>query len=428
MKVNSTRLVVLDDDPTGIQTVHGCLAVTRWTPEVLQQCLTDTAAFFYLITNTRAMTPSEAATTIHNAVKAVQTAAGSLGISCTFLLRSDSTLRGHFPLELNTVVDELGLQPDARFFIPAFFEAGRYTENDTHWITTAEGPMSCGDSEYSQDSVFGYTTGHLPAYIAEKTGTAVEDVNRLDAAGDLKAIRGFNSDQWCIVNCRNYAELNRFTSAVSAAITAGKSFVFQTSSSFPKSFMKIQEKPLVSGTAARGPGLVIAGSHVPMTTRQLRYLLDNTADTVGIEISVAQLLEETERTEKQVMDCIEKTASSGKTPVIFTSRDELRLDGGQNRLAAGETISKTLCSIVRRLPYRPAFIISKGGITSHAVLRDGLEVDVARVVGPAAPGVPSLILPEEHRWPGVPYIIFPGNVGTDETLAEVYIRFNPDNK
>ena len=52
---------VLDDDPTGTQTVHDALVVTSWTEDVLAEALAEERSFFYILTNTRALAEPEAA-------------------------------------------------------------------------------------------------------------------------------------------------------------------------------------------------------------------------------------------------------------------------------------------------------------------------------------------------------------------------------
>jgi uncharacterized protein YgbK (DUF1537 family) len=34
----NTKIIILDDDPTGSQTVHSCLLLTRWDVVSLQRC------------------------------------------------------------------------------------------------------------------------------------------------------------------------------------------------------------------------------------------------------------------------------------------------------------------------------------------------------------------------------------------------------
>ena len=40
-------------------------------------------------------------------------------------------------------------------------------------------------------------------------------------------------------------------------------------------------------------------------------------------------------------------------------------------------------------------------------------------MGQIQPGIPVWKLGPESRFPGLPYIIFPGNVGSDDTLKKV---------
>ena len=120
------KLIIFDDDPTGMQTVHDCLALTRWGNSDLLAALNDEVHFFFLLTNTRALSKDKAKEIIQLAVKNVIGAAGFLNIETLFLVRSDSTLRGHFPLELDTIIKTSYLHYDARFFIPAFFKGNKY--------------------------------------------------------------------------------------------------------------------------------------------------------------------------------------------------------------------------------------------------------------------------------------------------------------
>ncbi|MEB3251199.1 MAG: four-carbon acid sugar kinase family protein, partial [Cyanobacteriota bacterium] len=51
----SPKIIVLDDDPTGSQTVHSCLLLMGWDTETLRQGLQDPAPIFFVLTNTRAL-------------------------------------------------------------------------------------------------------------------------------------------------------------------------------------------------------------------------------------------------------------------------------------------------------------------------------------------------------------------------------------
>jgi len=78
---------------------------------------------------------------------------------------------------------------------------------------------------------------------------------------------------------------------------------------------------------------------------------------------------------------------------------------------------------VRGLPQSLGFLISKGGITSNDVLSSGLALRAARVLGQILPGCSVVRCGDDHpRYPGMPVVIFPGNVGDDLGLARVWAR------
>ena len=69
-----------------------------------------------------------------------------------------------------------------------------------------------------------------------------------------------------------------------------------------------------------------------------------------------------------------------------------------------------------QLHVKPAYIIAKGGITSSDVGTKALKVKKALVMGQIQKGIPVWLTGEESKFPGMPYIIFPGNVGDKDTL------------
>ena len=136
--MTETKIIVLDDDPTGSQTVHSCLLLTRWDVETLKQGLQDAAPLFFVLTNTRGMSATEAAELTRivckNLAKALdELAAEGIIINPLLVSRSDSTLRGHYPVETDIIADELG-PFDAHFMVPAFFEGGRKTIDSIHYL------------------------------------------------------------------------------------------------------------------------------------------------------------------------------------------------------------------------------------------------------------------------------------------------------
>jgi uncharacterized protein YgbK (DUF1537 family) len=172
-------------------------------------------------------------------------------------------------------------------------------------------------------------------------------------------------------------------------------------------------------------GAVIVGSHVKKTTQQLNKLLQQDG-IKGIEIDVADISAHREQLLNAVISSAEACHSINITPVIYTSRTELQFDDQQSRLAFGEQVSAFLMDVVRNLPASIGFLISKGGITSNDVLSDGLALRTSRVVGQILAGCSVVSCPDSHpRYPGLPVVIFPGNVGDDQALATVYLRMKP---
>ncbi len=171
-------------------------------------------------------------------------------------------------------------------------------------------------------------------------------------------------------------------------------------------------------------GAVIVGSHVRKTTEQLQYLLEM-ADTVAVEVEVDRIEPERELLLAEVLERANAAHADDRTPVIYTSRSEKQFHDQHARLAFGETVSALLMDVVRGLPPTLGFLISKGGITSNDVLSDGLDLRTARVLGQILPGCSVVRCPEDHpRFPDLPVVIFPGNVGDQNGLATVYARLS----
>lgn len=115
-------LVVLDDDPTGTQTVHDIEVLTEWPVEALTEQFLKLPTCFFILTNSRSMTADKAALLVKDICRNLEAAAKTVpGISYTVVLRGDSTLRGHFPEEADAVVSVLG-DMDAWIICPFFLQ------------------------------------------------------------------------------------------------------------------------------------------------------------------------------------------------------------------------------------------------------------------------------------------------------------------
>jgi uncharacterized protein YgbK (DUF1537 family) len=431
------KIIVLDDDPTGSQTVHSCLLLTRWGVATLKTALADAAPLFFVLTNTRGMDASRAAAVTREVCVNLKAALADYAGPVLFVSRSDSTLRGHYPVETDVMNDVLG-PFDATILTPAFFEGGRITRDSTHYLMVDGTPVPTHETEFARDSVFGYKTAFLPDYVAEKTGgrVAAQDVARLTLT-DLRAGR---TGEWLaalhdnaigVVDGESADDYRQFADAVLDAAARGKRLLFRSAASLLTALAKLPPQPVAAEAFAKlvrdgRPGAIIVGSHVAKTTAQLTALLKERG-VIGLPLDVARLPAARAALVDELTVSIAHAHAQGLTPVVFTSRIELKFASTAERLAFGEAVSGTLMDVVQRLPATLGFLISKGGITSNDVLSTGLALTASRVLGQILPGVTVVQTPAEHRLPQMPVVIFPGNVGGDGALSQSYRRLAPSH-
>ena len=398
---NRWKMVVLDDDPTGIQTVHGCLLITQWDEQSVRQGFEDKQPFFYILTNTRAMTREDAERVTREAMEMVVKVNDDYNYRLIIVSRSDSCLRGHFPLETDVMRGVLvrhGLPVSAKTpFCPAFIEAGRVTIDGVHYMKDGSKLIPVSETEFARDNVFAYHTSVLCDYIKEK---------------------GANPDDYTVVNAQGYDELRAFADVILSGNTA-EHIVIRSSSSLPKAISGIADKPLLDRSILKGEGVgcFVVGSHVKKTTSQLEQLLQ-AEGTCAIEVDVQRILDDADALMLETLDTIQQVVDNHLTPVVYTSRQEIRLTDADQRQHLGQQVSDFLVDIVRRLPYTPSYLVGKGGITSHDILTKGLNIRSARVLGQIINSVPCVMT---HDFP---YIIFPGNVGSETSLRDVYLKLN----
>jgi uncharacterized protein YgbK (DUF1537 family) len=346
--------------------------------------------------------------------------------------RSDSTLRGHYPVETDVIAEELG-PFDGHFLVPAFFEGGRITRDSVHYLMVDGEPVPTHETEFARDSVFGYSTAYLPDYVEEKTAGRIkaEQVQRFlldDIRGDISGRLLAMHDNACgVVDGEQQSDLDRFAAQIQAAAEQGKRFLFRSAASLLTSLAKLPPQPIDAEHMASyvrdgRAGAVIVGSHVKKTTSQLGELLKQ-AGIVPIEVNVERIPGDAAALLVETLKAASEAHARNETPVIFTSRTEKTFADQQTRLAFGEQVSAFLMDVVRNLPTTIGFLISKGGITSNDVLSEGLALRTSRVVGQILAGCSVVRCPEDHpRYPHLPVVIFPGNVGDEHALALVYQR------
>lgn len=433
------KIIVLDDDPTGSQTVHSCLLLMQWDVETLKLGLRDEAPIFFVLTNTRALPAEQAADVTREVCRNLKTAIAEVGIQDFLVVsRSDSTLRGHYPIETDVIAEELG-GFDAHFLTPAFFEGGRTTRDSIHYLKVNGVDTPVHETEFAKDSVFGYSHSYLPDYVEEKTQgrIAANQVERFVLAdirsGVLDRLLHLTQNCCAVVDAETQADLNQFAAEVLAAASQGKRFLFRSAASLLTALANLPPQPIAPEEMASyvregKPGAVIVGSHVKKTTEQLANLLQ-APGTVGVEVEVGRLLDPNPEIPGQLLaeiyDRISQIHQAGQTAVVYTSRQELTFDDVETRLKFGEAVSSLLMAVIRHLPEDIGFLISKGGITSNDTLSQGLALQTAYLLGQVIPGVSMVRTSETHpQFPNLPIVLFPGNVGDGTALTQVYQRLS----
>ena len=428
------KLVVLDDDPTGTQTVHGIPVLTEWSVNSLAGELQTDSPVFYILTNSRSLPLPQAQALNADIGRNLVLAARQSGRDFTVVSRSDSTLRGHFPGEVDALLDALEQDVDGWLIIPFFLEGGRYTLNDVHYVAEGDWLTPAGQTEFARDSAFGYRASNLKAWVAEKTGGRVpaqsvasislDDLRQGGAKAVANKLDALENGAVCVVNAASYRDQEVFVNGLLRAEAAGKRFIYRTAASFVQVRAGLSPRPILTqadlAMPAEGGGLVIVGSYVPKTTSQLNTLLNQT-DVRDVELKVENLLDDARQQAEiaRVAGQTNDALRNNEDVVIYTSRRLITAADADKSLSIGRRISDSLVAIVRAISVSPRYILAKGGITSSDVATKGLNVKRATVAGQILPGVPLWQLGEESRYPGVPYIVFPGNVGDEDAVASV---------
>lgn len=438
---HARQLVVLDDDPTGTQSVAELPVLNSWHPDDLAWALGTNASAVYVMTNSRSLAPGDAETRNREVVAAALEAAAQLGVEVDFVSRGDSTLRGHYPLEPDTIIDTLadaGIGVDGVVIVPAFGDAGRVTIDSVHYAgSAATGFIKVGETEFARDATFGYASSDLRDWVSEKTAGRIpaEDVAaitlrelRTDPKEAVAVLTNLSDGQPVVVDAVEESDLRCLALALLEAESAGKRFVFRVGPPFVRAMvgqdvvdpLGADDVARISHGATTAGGLIVVGSHVGLTTRQLGRLRERRSP-VEFEIDVPTILgEDADRHLARVIDDVSSALGDGNV-VLRTSRTLVTGTDGDNSLRIARAVSDAVVKVVRTVLDRtpPRFVIAKGGITSSDVAARGLEIGRAIVRGPMLPGIVSLWEPIAGPARGIPYIVFAGNVGDDESLADV---------
>ena len=454
------KIVVLDDDPTGSQTVHSCPLLLQWDRATLLEGLAHPSPLLFVLANTRALAPEAAAARVQEIARALKAAMAELDAAAgpdapaidhwLIVSRGDSTLRGHFPVEVDGLEAELG-PFDATFLVPAFLQGGRTTVAGVHLLHGE--PVHT--SAFGSDGLFGYGTSFLPDWVAEKTSGRIPadqvelvGLKELEGAGEtlLQRLAGLEGNRCVAVDVERPQQLGALAAAVreltapSATESWGRPrrFLSQAAASWIEALAQLPPQPLAPAGLAqlrrveRGgvplPGLVLVGSHVPLADAQLEVLLAEPG-CGGVEIAVAKLarvlegpvpLELLASLEQAWLEQLQAVVAAGQTPVLFTSRGEVACRSAAERRRLGLELAALMARLAAALAPQLGYLISKGGITTHTLLADGLGLARVELQGQLLPGLSLVLTPSDGAVPGLPVLTFPGNLGEPETLRAAW--------
>ncbi|ODU02049.1 MAG: hypothetical protein ABS81_18935 [Pseudonocardia sp. SCN 72-86] len=438
------RVVVLDDDPTGTQSVADVPVLTAWGPDDLAWAFGLDTPGFFVLTNTRSLAEADAVALGEEVAAAVARAAAAAGVDHMVVSRSDSTLRGHFPAETDVLVRAAaaaGAPVDGIVIVPAMIEPGRLTVGSVHWMRTADGMIPVSHSEFARDATFGYTNADLRDWVAEKTGGrvgrgAVATITLTDLRGGgptrvAEILGGVTDAQPVVVDAATDDDLRVLVEGLIIAEAAGKRFVHRSGPSFVRARLgQTARRPLDAADLARvaprdadvrTAGLLVVGSHVGLTTRQLDRLRAAGRVTEA-ELDVPTLLDPARRSAhvRAVASEVADLVGGDADVVLRTSRTLVTGADADASLAIARTVSASMVEVVAEVVarVRPAWVVAKGGITSSDTATGALGIARAWARGTLLPGIVSVWEPVAGPARGIPYVVFAGNVGDDEGLVD----------
>ncbi len=444
---SGTRNVVLDDDPTGTQTVSGVPVLTSWSRDDLRWALDTGAGTSYVLTNTRSHDAQEAVRRNAEVSRHLRAAVdGQDDLVVRVISRGDSTLRGHYPLETDVLEAEArsaGAPYDGVLLTPCYLEAGRLTVGDVHWMRQGDDLIPVAQTEYARDASFGFTSADLKDFVQERSGGrwSAADVLSLDLTtvrvGGPDAVRDLllraAGGRPVVVNAAAAQDLEVVVLGLQLAERAGRRFLHRCGPSLVRVLGGLQPHPPLTHEEVYpagprpGHGLVVVGSHVGNSTRQLDALLA-LGRVHHVELNVPQLLSSPDVPALLDMLSRQVREALGSHDVVLTTSRALVTDGSPDAsLALSRRVSQALVQVVASvhaaLPLR--FVVAKGGITSSDVATAGLGITRATVLGQVLPGMVSVwssVQASGDTARGLPFVVFAGNVGSVSALADTVAR------
>ncbi len=448
---SNRRILALDDDPTGTQTVYDVPLILRWTENDISWALRQPSPLSVVVTNSRGLTAEKAAHVVAEVSSNAAAAACGLGLEVSLMSRGDSTLRGHAPLEIDALMDSwqqtFHENIDAVLLCPAYVEAGRITVNGVHYVLINGLATPVGESEFARDATFGFHASRLTEWMAEKApgsfdfsrtvSITLEDIRRGGVDRVLEKLMPVAQRQLVVIDAAAPSDLDYVAAAVVRAESMGKRFGCQCGPSFLRARAGLPARGRLSleeifqeDTTQNAHGLIVVGSHVDLTNEQLKYArrLGGVSD---VDVDVTSLIDPM-KSQGEIVRSVNAAVESLKERdvILTTSRTVLKGTSASESLEISRAVSSAVVKIVREIvnsgpPLR--FLVTKGGITSCDILREAVGFSRGWVAGQLLDGMVSAWIStssqmladsskDEQR---CPLVVFAGNVGGPNGLADV---------
>lgn len=413
------KVIILDDDPTGTQTVSDVDVLLQDSPEEWRRFFESPAKSLFVLTNTRAMEEEDAVALLRQIREKILKLSDWYEIPVTFVLRGDSTLRGHIFAEIDVFSED----ESVAVFVPAFPEGGRVTRGGIHYLQLNGEQVPVSQTEFAKDHTFGYNSQRLADWtleISHGRPAVTVMLEKLRAEGGravADSILSAPPRSVVIPDAENTEDLSLIVEGILQAEELGKNVVIRSAASFAALRAGLSSRvlhgPILSSESNI---LLVCGSHTSGSTRQLARFQEETGEH-PLYLSIEDIMTQGNHVLERTIDRLRRRIQENHLAVIATERIK---NPEYTDLASGARIMEMLIRIVSALSNEVDAVIAKGGITSAQVARDGLNCTLAHVAGQVEAGVSLWTLKNLLGSREMPYVVVPGNVGTEDTLVHAW--------
>lgn len=400
------RTVVLDDDPTGSQEVTGVPVLLRRNRDHLLTLLLANRTV-YVLTNTRAVSETEARTLLRLLREDMVFAQQAIGVDILVVQRGDSTLRGHVFAEIDVFASPASIVVLA----PAFPAGGRKTVAGVHRVLVDGVWLNAADTEFADDPVFRYEARAMVDYVAERGDRPATSTS---AANFFRTASSAPAGRVIVPDAETDLDLEAVAHDIIRLLESGRDVVVRCAAPLAAYLAGSKSTRFVDHFTSRrdGPVLIVVGSHTGATTRQLAEVTERWPHVVELDTDTA--IADPEAAALAASRKLRVLLGANEVVTLATERTRHRHNDG---LGDAARVMHALSSAVAQVAEVPGVVVAKGGITSAEIARSGFKADTAWVVGQVAPGISLWTLGKGPRQ--LPYLVVPGNMGEVGTLRRL---------